>query len=104
MPCPLISFIKCSFLSYVSKQKIAVIQEAEAGDEIATYDDDPIGLLPDTEFTENIPENFIGGDFAGDFAQMMEAVRISIAIKSVGRSLSKPFFTASMASSVFFNS
>jgi hypothetical protein len=72
MPCPLISFIKCSFLSYVSKQKIAVIQEAEAGDEIATYDDDPIGLLPDTEFTENIPENFIGGDFAGDFAQMME--------------------------------
>jgi hypothetical protein len=49
MPCPLISFIKCSFLSYVSKQKIAVIQEAEAGDEIATYDDDPIGLLPDTE-------------------------------------------------------
>ena len=29
-------------------------------------------LLSDTEIFENITEDFIGGDFAGDFAEVME--------------------------------
>lgn len=31
------------------------------------------GLLPDAELAENVAEHFVGGDLAGDFAQVVEA-------------------------------